>query len=40
MHCLSLVYWIITPLQISGVSTAHHQEEERVYVADGTYYIF
>jgi hypothetical protein len=38
MHCLSLVYWIVTPLHVLGVSTAHHQEVECIYVANGTYY--
>jgi hypothetical protein len=28
MHCLSSVYWIITPLHVSDISTAHHQEAE------------
>jgi hypothetical protein len=36
MHCLSLVYWIITPLHVSDVSTAHHQEGECTYVENGT----
>jgi hypothetical protein len=36
IDCLSLVYWIITPLQVSGVSAAHHQEVECIYVANGT----
>jgi hypothetical protein len=31
-HSLSLVYWIITPLYVSGVSAAHHQEVEWIYV--------
>jgi hypothetical protein len=35
MHCLSAVYWVITPLHISGVSAAHHQEVECIYVANG-----
>jgi hypothetical protein len=25
-HCLSAVHWVITPLHVSGVSAAHHQE--------------
>jgi hypothetical protein len=36
MHCLSLVFWINTPLHVSGVSTAHHHEVECIYVANGT----
>jgi hypothetical protein len=31
MHCLSLVYWINTPLHVRGVSTALHQEVECVH---------
>jgi hypothetical protein len=31
MHCLCFVYWINTPLLVSDVSTAHHQEVECVY---------
>jgi uncharacterized cupin superfamily protein len=38
MHRLPSVYCIITPLHVSGVSAAHHQEEECVYVANGTCY--
>jgi hypothetical protein len=38
MHCLSLVYWIITPLHVSGISTAHHQEVKCIYVANGNCY--
>jgi hypothetical protein len=38
IHCVSLVYLIITPLHVSGVSTAHHQEVECIYVANGTCY--
>jgi hypothetical protein len=33
---LSSVYWVITPLHVSGVSAAHHQEVEFIYVANGT----
>jgi hypothetical protein len=36
MHCLSSVYCVITPLHVSGVSAAHHQEVECIYVANGT----
>jgi hypothetical protein len=32
MHCLSSVYWVITPLHVSGVSAAHYQEVEYIYV--------
>jgi hypothetical protein len=40
MHCITSVYRVITPLQVSGVSAAHHQEVEctRVYVTNGTCY--
>jgi hypothetical protein len=38
MRCLSYVYCVITPLHVSGVSTAHHQGVECIYVANGTYY--
>jgi hypothetical protein len=38
MHCLSSVYWVITPLHVSGVSAVHHQEVECIYVANGTCY--
>jgi hypothetical protein len=38
MHCLSSVYWAITPLHVSGLSAAHHQEIECIYVANGTCY--
>jgi hypothetical protein len=31
-HSLSLVYWITTPLHVSGVSAAHHQETEYAYI--------
>jgi hypothetical protein len=37
MHCLSLVYWITTPAHVLGVSTAHHQEVECIYMANGTF---
>jgi hypothetical protein len=36
MHCLCSVYWVITPLHVSGASVAHHQEVECLYVANGT----
>jgi hypothetical protein len=36
IHCLSSVYSIITPLHVSGISAAHHQEVECVDVANGT----
>jgi hypothetical protein len=29
-----------TPLQVSGVSTAHHQEAHRMFTATGTYCLF
>jgi hypothetical protein len=38
MHFLSSVYWVITPVHVSGVSAAHHQEVECIYVANGTCY--
>jgi hypothetical protein len=38
MHCTSSVYCVITPIHVSGVSAAHHQEEEYVYVASGICY--
>jgi hypothetical protein len=34
IHCLPSVYWVITPLHVSGVSAAHHQEVEWIYVAN------
>jgi hypothetical protein len=40
MHCLSSIYSVITPLHVSGVSAAHHQEVECIYVAIGTCYSF
>jgi hypothetical protein len=38
MHRLSLVYYVIKPLHVSGVSAAHHQAVEltSIYVANGT----
>jgi hypothetical protein len=38
MYCLSSVYSVIIPLHVSGVSAAHHQEEEFIYVANDTCY--
>jgi hypothetical protein len=38
MYCLSSVYCDITPLHVSGVSAAHHQEVECIYAANGTCY--
>jgi hypothetical protein len=38
MHCLSYVYGVITPLHVSGVLVAHHQEVECISVANGTCY--
>jgi hypothetical protein len=38
MHCLSSVYWVITPPHVSGTSAAHHQEVEFIYAANGTCY--
>jgi hypothetical protein len=38
MYCLSSVYRAITPLHVSGVSAAHQQEVECIYVANGTGY--
>jgi hypothetical protein len=38
MHCLSSVYWLITALHVMGVSAAHHQEAECIYVANGACY--
>jgi hypothetical protein len=35
MHCLSSVYWVITPLHVLGISAAHHQEVGCIYVANG-----
>jgi hypothetical protein len=32
MHCLSSVYVVITPLHVLGVSAAHHQEVDCIYV--------
>jgi hypothetical protein len=29
MHCLSSVYWVNTPLHVSGLLVAHHQEVAR-----------
>jgi hypothetical protein len=39
MHCFSSVYSVITILHVSGISAAHHQEVECIYVANGTCYI-
>jgi hypothetical protein len=39
MHYLSSIYWIITPLHISGVSTAHHQEVECMRGTCGKWYL-
>jgi hypothetical protein len=38
MHCLPSVYLVTTPLHVSGVSAAHHQEVECIHVAKGTCY--
>jgi hypothetical protein len=38
MHRLSSVYRVITPLHVSGVSAAHHQEVECIHVTNGTCY--
>jgi hypothetical protein len=38
MHCLSSVYLTITPLHVYGVSAAHHQDVECIYVANGSCY--
>jgi hypothetical protein len=38
MHCLSSVYWTITPLHVAGASAAHHHEVACMYVATGTGY--
>jgi hypothetical protein len=35
---LSSVFLVITPLQVSGISAAHHQELECMYVANETCY--
>jgi hypothetical protein len=32
MHYLSLIYFVIQPLHVSGMFTAYHQEEFTVYV--------
>jgi hypothetical protein len=39
MHCLSSVYWVITPMHDSGASAAHHQEVECICVANSTCYV-
>jgi hypothetical protein len=39
MHYLSSVNWVITRLHVLGVSAAHHQKVECIYVANGTCYI-
>jgi hypothetical protein len=36
MHRLSSVYWVITPVHVSGISATHHQEVECIYVVNGT----
>jgi hypothetical protein len=41
MHCLSSIHWgVITPLHVSGLSAAHHQKVEcmYIYMANGTCY--
>jgi hypothetical protein len=38
LHCISSVYYVTTPLYVSGVSAAHFQEVECMYVANGTCY--
>jgi hypothetical protein len=35
---LSSFYWVITPLHVSAISTAHHQKVECIHVANGTCY--
>jgi hypothetical protein len=32
MHYLSLIYFVIQPLRVSGILIAHHQEVFTVYV--------
>jgi hypothetical protein len=36
MHYLSSLYCVTTPLRVSGPFVAHHQEVERIYVANST----
>jgi hypothetical protein len=38
MDCLTSVDRVITSLDVSGVSAAHHQEVECTYLANGTCY--
>jgi hypothetical protein len=39
MHCLSSVYWVITPLHVLGISAAHHQEVW-VYICGKWYSLY
>jgi hypothetical protein len=34
MHCLSSLYWITTPIPVSGPFVAHHEEVVCVYAAN------
>jgi hypothetical protein len=39
MHCLSQVYSVITPLHVSGLLIAHHQEVT-MYICDNWYALY
>jgi hypothetical protein len=40
MHCLCSVYWVITPLHVSGLSAAHNQQVECIYVCCKWYLLY
>jgi hypothetical protein len=39
MHCLSSVYWVTTPLHVSGFLAAHHQEAA-MFKGDNWYVLY
>jgi hypothetical protein len=39
MHCLSSVYSVTTPLHVSGLLLAHHQEVT-MYICDNRYVLY
>jgi hypothetical protein len=39
MHCLSSVYWATTPLHVSGLLVAHHQEVT-MYIRGNWYVLY
>jgi hypothetical protein len=36
MHCLSSLYWVTTPVHVSGPFIAHHQEIDCIDVVNNT----